>query len=388
MRILFLIGYFDKNNGGHFHSLHHISSEIAKQHEVHIISIGSCIETIVNTNENYKEHLDFNGKNIFSLYQSLKRIKQDFKPDVVHFFDKHSFVLYRALLPSRHAKLFVHVCGGPNPKNFPMVQNLVLFSIENKIWFESQSKFSQTKIYLIPNRVHEIEYNLKRQTIRKEDGFNFVRISRIGSYYKKSLLDSINLINKLTLEGKKCRLYIIGFIEDEIVFKELKNSVLYNAEVVFLTEKEHTNEASQMLYLADAVIATGRSIMEATSLGLPVLTPIKNINLPALVTNSNFDVLFATNFSERNLLIDKSEQDIFNEILALVDSKELQKKFGIESKTHFKRNFDIKFVPMAYQNMYDNGYKSGKNIFFGKDIYFLMLSFYKFTTLYKKQKNV
>lgn len=388
MRILFLIGYFNDNNGGHFHSLHHIANEIATQHDVQIVSVGSPFETIVNTNKNYYKHIDFNGKNLFNLFKVLNNIKQEINPEAVHFFDKHIYVLYQKLVFNNKAKFFVHVCGGQNPHNFPHVNYLILFSIENKIWFESQKKFSKTKIHLIPNRVHAIKLDLERQSIIKNPVFSFVRISRIGTYYQKSLLASINLINKLTQDGIECKLYIIGNVEDVFVLNTLKNSVLPNVDVVFLIEKKYTSEASQMLYLADAVIATGRSIMEAMSLGLPVLTPLKNIDLPTLVTKDNFETLFFTNFSERNFLKDKDENDIYLEIISLIKNQELQKSFGIESKIYFKKNFDLKSVIQEYNGMYRRANENREKKFVFKNLYFLLLSIYKFLILHKKSKDV
>lgn len=388
MRILFLIGYFNDNNGGHFHSLHHIANEIATQHEVKIVSVGSPFETIVNTNKGYYKHIDFNGKNLFNLYKVLNNIKQEIDPEAVHFFDKHIYVLYQSLVFKNRAKFFMHVCGGQNPNNFPYVDYLILFSIENKIWFESQKKFSSTKIHLIPNRVHAVSLDLAKQSITKDEIFSFVRISRIGTYYQKSLLSSVNLINKLSQDGIKCRLYIIGNVEDLAVLSNIKNSVQPNAEVVFLNEKEYIHEASQMLYLADAVIATGRSIMEAMSLGLPVLTPLKNIELPTLVTKDNFEALFRTNFSERNFLKDKTESEVYNEIVSLINNQDLQRNLGIDSKKYFDKYFNVKSLVQEYNSMYQDSKANKKIVFVFKNLYFLFLSIYKFSTLYTKSKNV
>jgi glycosyltransferase involved in cell wall biosynthesis len=388
MRILFLIGYFNKNNGGHFHSLHHISSEIATQHEVRIVSIGSPIETIINNNQNYSQHIDFNGKNLIQVVNTLNKIKNEFKPEIIHFFDKHIYVLYQKLVVKSQAKCIMHVCGGQNPKSFPFIDFLVLFSVENKMWFAAQKKFSETDIFLIPNRVHAIKLDLARQPIEKDGVFSFVRISRIGSYYQKSLLSSINLINKLSQDGFKTRLYIIGNVEEVVVLNNLKSSVLPNADVVFLTDKKYKDEASQMLYLADAVIATGRSAMEAMSLGLPVLTPLKNIKLPTLVTTKNFDDLFLTNFSERNFLEGKSEREVYTEVISLITIDALRKDLGLESKKHFEENFDVKKVIETYNKMYSIAKIKKSRRFLFRNIYFLFLSIYKFSTLYTKAKNV
>src|SRR5690606_36599822 len=126
-------------------------------------------------------------------------------------------------------------------------------------------------------------------------------ICRIGNSYKKSIKDSIRLIDVLSKHHLNAKLYVIGKVQDDNVYHELLKISARKA-VEFIIEDQYTAEASKLVYLADAVIATGRGIMEASSLYLPILTPAINSDIPVLINAVNFDVFFKTNFSERNVM--------------------------------------------------------------------------------------
>ncbi|MRH99158.1 hypothetical protein GH721_01315 [Kriegella sp. EG-1] len=133
---------------------------------------------------NFLERLNFNGISIVNFNTKLTRIIKSYKPDIVHFFDSTSYNLIRPFL-SNNIKIVVNKCGGPNPKNFPKVDNLVLFSKENKEWFSKRNKYKATNIFLIPNRAGTIITS--ESSLHKKDlgTFNLMRIARIGKTYVK-----------------------------------------------------------------------------------------------------------------------------------------------------------------------------------------------------------
>src|SRR5690554_1825731 len=107
-----------------------------------------------------------------------------------------------------------------------------------------------------------------------------------------------------------------------------------------ITDSKYTAKASDMLYLADAVIATGRGVMEAASLAKPILTPAKNADLPILVNQSNFKGFFDTNFSERNSVSDANLVTNISDIKKLVIDKEFYAKSSELSKDYFEEYFN------------------------------------------------
>jgi glycosyltransferase involved in cell wall biosynthesis len=157
--------------------------------------------------------------------------------------------------------------------------------------------------------------------------------------------------------------------------------------MVILTESKFTNEASKMLYLADAVIGTGRGLMEAASLGKPLLAIDKNGEIPVLLNKINFDDAFKTNFSERNVFpkLDnsnniKSITQIINDTLSYNENS----SFVLQS---FEKYFSLEKAKEAYPSAYNKS-KTGKRKLIA-DLPFILrsiLSFYRsYLNLTKKQ---
>lgn len=301
MKVVYIISVYGHGRGGHFHSLNHIANAMGDELEVEIYSIGIRPSEIIKSNKWYKEHLNFNGYNLLSLRKDMKRVFSKKDIDIFHCFDVNAYNMFTLLMNEKNVVL--NKCGGPNPIKYPFVQNLVLFSKENKLWFEENEKFKDSKIKLIPNRVSLGQLSVKlRKDIVKNSKFCFVRIARIGETYLKSFEDSIRLIENLELSrpGMVC-LYIIGTIENEVVYKTLKNKAK-GLPIEFLTADNYTKKASDMLYLADAVIGTGRGVMEGTGLALPLLIPAKNSDIPVLLNDESFESFLMSNFSERSVV--------------------------------------------------------------------------------------
>jgi glycosyltransferase involved in cell wall biosynthesis len=362
MKILYFISVHGHGRGGHFHSLNHISKKIGEEHDVKIISFGPGKSDIIESNPHFLRHINFNGLNFLKLQKIIKQEIRKFNPDIYHCFDEGSYNIVRLTISSNKNKLVLNKCGGPNPTHFPHVENLILFSVENQEWFRNQNKFKNTNIHLIPNRVKPLQLNSDFKPIEKNPGdFIFMRICRIGHTYKKSIQDSINLISKLLESNmKNVKLYLIGVVQDADVFEEFKkHEFIKSGHLTILTESKYTNEASKMLYLADAVIGTGRGLMEAASLGKPLLAINKNGEIPVLLNELNFDDAFKTNFSERNVFPKLNNSDNIKSITQLINHKisyNENRSFVIQS---FEKYFSLEKAKDAYPTVY-NISKTGK----------------------------
>jgi len=355
MRILFFIYVRGHGSGGHYHSLNHISQSIGEQNEVKIISFGTGFSKILELNPNFSRHIFFNGCNILTLRNGIKKIIKTFQPEIFHCFDDSSYNIVRLLINSKKNKIILNKCGGPNYDFYPYAKNLILFSQENLNWFHRFKKFEDCNIHLIPNRVRGLIENKEVQQIHKNDNeFNFIRISRIGIEYKKSIFDSIHLINYLLSIGfYSVRLYVIGVVQNYTILREIEEHPLVDQKKVFLlTESNYTTEASKMLYLADAVIGTGRGLMEAASLGKPILTINSEDTYPVLLTSSNFMDAFKTNFSERNIFKSYDTSVNLKNIMKLISDKSFYFKQGFFAKKVFNEYFDIEKVSGAYLKVY------------------------------------
>ena len=389
MKIFYFISIHSHGRGGHAHSLNHISRKIGEKHDVKIMSIGPGKSDIIESNPHFRKHINYKGFDILKLRRKIRNEIKIFNPDIYHCFDLGSYNIVRLLVSSKKHRIVLNKCGGPNPIEFPYVNNLVLFSKENQEWFEGQNKFKKTNMFLIPNRVIPLELRPDFHPINKEkNDFIFVRICRIGNTYKKSILDSMNLISKLYESNfKKIKLYIIGAVEDEDVLKDLKyNEHVINGRIVFLTQSEYTSEASKMLYLADAVIGTGRGLMEAASLKKPILAIDKNRNIPVLLDENHFMDAFKTNFSERNTFKDLNTHDNLNNISKLIYDLKYYNEVSSFAYNCFNIYFNINNVNELYFSAYKQSGTSKRKILNDAPMILkTMISFYRSSQNFKNK---
>ena len=388
MKIIYFISVHGHGRGGHFHSLNHISRVIGSEHRVKIISFGPGKSDIIASNPFFRSHIDFNGLNFFKLQLIIKQEVQVFQPNIIHCFDEGSYNIVRLITPSNKYKLVLNKCGGPNPKNFSHVQNLILFSLENQEWFQAQKKFNSTNIHLIPNRVKPLNFNPDFTPIKKNtENFIFLRVCRIGYSYKKSIVDSINLISML-LEAnfKNVKLYLIGVVQNADIFEEFKkHELVKNGHLKILTDSTFTYEASKMLYLADAVIGTGRGLMEAASLGKPILAIDKNGEIPVLLNDRYFNDAFKTNFSERNVFPKLNKTDNIKSIAKLIsDSSSYQKNCSFV-KQIFEKYFSLENAKEAYLKAYKEAKFNKRELLV--DIPYIVKSMFNFYRSYSKLKQ-
>ncbi len=356
MKILFFISAHGRGHGGHNHSLNHISRALAEKHDISIYSIGPAETQILQRNPFFKGRIYYNGTNLLHLRRKLKGIIKDSSPDIVHCFDKKTYNVVRLFLSSRKTKIVVNKCGGQNPVRFPFVPNLILFSEENYEWFKQQKKFSSSNIKVIPNRVVPLEMDKKEKPIpEREQSFNLVRICRITKYYEKSIQDSFRLLEELNNSdtNRPVHLFLIGNIEDQELYQRiLMHPYVQSGQVSFITNPEYTSEASKLLYLADAVIGTGRGLMEAASLGLPILAISSTSKLPVLLNTKGFETALKTNFSERNVFSSKLIDNNLHEIIQLINNSNTHNQYRDEARSFFDKYLNIKGVILNYTNFY------------------------------------
>jgi len=384
MKILFFISVMSHGRGGHAHSLNHISLELGAENNVGIVTVGIGTSEVLKGNPYFLKHISFTGFNYFSFRKNIMSVCKDFNAEVLHFFDYQSYILASLLLNTRNYKMILTKCGGANPLDFPFVDNLILFSLENEKWFKDRSKFKATKIYTIPNRVRSIKVGKSSELDRFKGIFTFMRIARIGETYKKGIMDSIRLIQALNLKLKEeVKLLIVGTVQDPRVYDELVKARGNDFNIMFFVDDIYTQEASRHLNIADAVIATGRGVMEAASLGKPILTPAKNSTFPILITKRNFPSFFKTNFSERNLVEREDEISNLSNILNLIRSNVNYAKCSNYSISLFNEYFNVANVKSKYLKIYNDADKSQRS-FFIKDLNIYITTLLSFVKSYIK----
>jgi hypothetical protein len=358
MKILFLISSNGKGAGGHYNSLVQISSEIAKRHSVKLILLGKGDSPIIKSSPNFEQHIKY-GKSIRDLIllnRELKSIFERFNPDVIHCFDTDSL---NKILILRFFKLSIPIvwnkCGGKNPlhTNHQHADAIVVFSKENQDWYIQNKNYNDKEIFLISNRVKSLERLPfeKQKEKASEDKLTFLRISRLGGAYDFTLNQTFNLLDKLS-ETLPIEFYLVGTIQDQDIFQKIVDTAMTKSYVVNIITDERAYRGSDFLYLADFVIGTGRSFMEATSLGIPTLTPAKNSNIPILVDKSNVEVFLSTNFSERNVAQQDSEFQTLQNIDNAYNNKSYKAALTKDSIDLFDEYFGTSVILAKYEKVY------------------------------------
>lgn len=375
MKILFVVSCNGVGNGGHAHSLNHITQALSAKTEVKIVSVGLMKVKVLKNNALYIGKFEFRWWNIFALNSKFKQLLKEFNPDVIHCFDGSSALILMAQPILFKKKIIYTKCGGPNERNSiaQVTSDVILFSKENLNSYKQNRRFKNSDIHLIPNRILKINYIPESEQLFKKDStrFNFVRIARIGKTYFNSITESINLVAEIQNYNLKnpVKLYIIGAIESYEIFDKL---VVYGKEksidLVFITN-ELTNEASRLLYLADAVIGTGRGVMEAMSLGIPTFVPVKGKAIPSLLRQTNFNDFFSTNFSPRGNVSNYEENEEINLCVKMINEENWYLELSTFSNNIAQRNFVLNNeVVLKYIDIYENVQKKPKQSYLFKNI--------------------
>lgn len=348
--ILYVISIQTHGNGGHFHSLNHISRALSKHYNVGIISIGRGKSKVLNEHPYFLKHIRLTGYNIFGLKKEFIKLIQTFNPTYINCFDWPSLAIIGAVSNSNTGILCHTKCGGPNTA-YNFVNNLVLFSKENLSWFNSKPIFKNSNIALIPNRVKELVID-NTISLKKKKPFTFIAISRIGAAYTPNLKKAIRLIKML---GAGIELVIIGTVEENKYLKELQEDIKTDRlPVRILTNDVYTNEASRYIRFADAFIGSGRGVMEACSLKIPVLSNAKNVTIPILLDETSFDTLFEFNFSPRSFAENDNEEYHFIKLDKLVKDKVYSQELGSYSNQLFNSYFKLDNSYPKYEVFYNN----------------------------------
>jgi len=310
MKIIYVISAFESANtgaGGHYYSLQTIAEafkEYTPSADVSILSFGDFFPLALESSPIPVEHIDVRLGGIPSLFDALQRIASSGVTHL-HAFDRKAFFFARVIGILSASKIYLTKPGGPNPKfYFPVCEDLFLFSRENLEYFTGHGRFNRCRKHLLPNRVKPPKLNDPRvgelSSRLKARNFIILRIARIGEYYLESIRQTVNLAQALREMGQPATALLIGYIQSENTLSQIKE-MLHQDDVV-ITDKYFAQQASGLIPVANAVVGTGRSLMEAALCDRLVLCPIVGSGLPLLVRRQNVQELMSTNFSERSVM--------------------------------------------------------------------------------------
>lgn len=302
MKIVYVIYNIKLGKGGHFHSLLETASKVREKENVAVISLGKYQSPVLEKLGEDYYHIKSNT--VFFMILEIYKLIKKLKPDILNAFDAQSFFFVRLISNFIRIPVVLTRCGGPNPRNYyPFCKNMVLFSEENRSFFASNNKFSSSNFHVIPNRVPASSYKQDYHCIEliknklRPDSLVFLRIARISLAYESSILQSINLVRTLADKGIDAQLVVVGVIEDQLIYSRLKQKSCEN--IYFFTQDNFTLNSSKLIDVADVVIGTGRSFMEAALRNKIMMVPTSNLDIPDLIDLRNVKRAFSVNFSQR-----------------------------------------------------------------------------------------
>lgn len=355
--------------GGHYRSMktHYISftqSQIIDK-ESFIINFGKVKSPVFENLNN----VFFFRTYFFFIFRILKLVRSK-KPDVLHCYDMASLHLARIISIFYNVKILYTKCGGKNSKKY-LDTPTVFFSLENQQ--DYIGKGNKCTSYLLPNRVLQHNPSKELKNVKDilgidEHHVNFIRINRISPTYERIMDQSVELIRKLQMNSINAKLYIVGRIEEERIFRKYIN---IDNNVVVISDPELTHTASDLIPFFDMVIATGRGAMEAYSYGKPILCSTQNSSIPLLVDENNFQKMFFYNFSPRTVIPNIDEDEELRKIKTAILKKEGQSDFSINM---FNKYFNIETVGYNYKKIYNDikfdKIEKGKNQIKVSDVYY------------------
>lgn len=371
MKIAYIISSIKSKSGGlggHYHSLVVTNKVISDYCDTFIINVGTEPAKAINDDSSKLYTVITKNFRFFYIYKKVMEIMNTERPDIIHAFDNLSFFWARLVGRILHIPYCLTKCGGENPKFYwPYFDNIILYSIENLEYFKSKNKFKSSNMHLIPNRVENFIIDKKRVREMLDNlnnkhlySIKIMRIARISSYYKKSIFQLINLMRKLRKDGIDCCVVIVGTVEELSVLQEIKNA---STEHLFIfNESYYTRNAKELIEVGDIFLGTGRSFMEAASLGKVMLCPIVNSEIPLLINNDNLLAAFRYNFSERVFIENYDEDKNYLSILNALKKEENLNKLKAFIYAASEEYFAAKSLAPKHMQVYNTIIKNTKSL--------------------------
>ncbi len=356
LKIAFIISSFSHGKGGHYYSLRITAESLLGVIDPIIVCTGTTSSPVLDGAAckvyNVLEKSPDPGRTV----KRIRRIFRDEQPDVIHAFDMTSLFFARLLSHRERLPLLATKTAGPDPIGFwPIVPNMVLYSEENRRWFESHPTFSKTQFFMLPARALPVEADDQRiatlgARLPRGEYLLLMRIARINERYHQGFQQAIRLTETLNRLGIPATLAAIGAVESQQVLEELQQQA--DPHVVFLTGATDTLNAAALLPAADVVIGNGRSIMEASSLGKVLMTTAPGQELPLLINDQNFRHCFDYNFELRSLPPATIGQPSTEETLRQLGDPVWRNTYSGFSHSLFNNYFDIRQKKEEYLHLY------------------------------------
>lgn len=380
MRVLNVISCLGHGRGGHFYSCRAIAEAYhalnSRGDTVDLCTIGWETSPVLRASHLNQVLIKLKKKNIIEALSAFLLFIKKGDYDVLHAYDEtFAFPFVRIIAALLNKRYLLTKCGGPNPRWYPFSPTLIVFSQENLDCLRAQEKFRKTQFHLIPNRAIEREESLiDVRKCREELGLNnnyiLLRIARIGPKYFESSKQLIEHFLPLAQGQPQLKLLLIGVIESKTHYEELTklasrvNGRLGAERIIIATNDKYTVEASRFIDLADAVVATGRGVLEAMAKSKPVFI-VANDGTIVLICQETAANLAYCNLSGRlpDPPVDAlTKHTLEIELPLLLHEPEYQQRVSTFSRDYFENNYSLKNAIRIYESLYHGLPRTGFRI--------------------------
>ena len=294
------------NGGGHVETMCAIADQLKRDCQSYfVVSVGDS--PIPSGSDRFGQqyyHLTPDWPKVIAA--KIKKILACYQTNIVHCFDVPAYATVSSISHLRAERVLIK-CGGGNDGYLPEKSNIIFFSGEN--YDNAVAKSKHGNYSLISNRIKPFEEDCDRVAALKkqlpETDFIVLRIGRVSSYYKKSILETINFSRQIqAVLGNEINVLAL-FIGRQQDFNIPRDSDLSGEEkisIFHVDNPEYCVNARELLNIGDIVVGCGRSAIESLIKKIPTFVPTKNLEYPRIVSEHNFQLLRWSNFSERSIL--------------------------------------------------------------------------------------
>lgn len=301
-KILIIISSYKtclKGVGGHYISAINYYNALISKYSVEFLVVGSMPSPSVVSSGIPHRFQRLSNDDLVKYIFELKRYIIDTECNIVITFDEMAFVATRiATIQCKKIKFLNIKPGGGKPSKFYATgENLVVFSIEDLKHFENKS----CKLILFSNRVmlnQNRQHENKKLPWKSKDSLKVLSICRVARSKSKHFHACINLSKMLSAAGVNFEMILLGAIQDNVYYSELKVKNQY-PHIYYITSPDFTNMAMEYIADCDLAVVMGRSVPEALIKERPVCVPTSIAKYPVFLDTHSYEKLSSSNFSFR-----------------------------------------------------------------------------------------
>jgi glycosyltransferase involved in cell wall biosynthesis len=358
-RVLFVITSRGKGTGGHHFSLRDLTARLRAEADVHIATVAIRFPPSLADVPDVT-FIPWSPDRLAGVLADLLGLVRRFAPTHLHSYDPSALQLARVLSLWTRLPLIHTQCGGPTPRrNVPRAPDVVLFSEENRSGLAAHPRMADCRLHLIASRVNPVALDAPRAlALRRHIGWQpgdrvVLRINRLVREYRPAMDQALALGALWRDVGARVHVVLLGSVGDEDLVRELESLAGRTPDVHVVTTPEFTTQAAALLGAADAVVGTGRGLMEAAFAGRVVFAPVAGHALPALLAPDTVDALAHANFSPRARLGEAFSDDVLasraREALATEASRAAS---GAYARSLYEERFDASVAARKHLAIY------------------------------------